>query len=698
MKIYLLRDGVESGPFTRDEIFARLRTREIEYLTQARTEEEPEWKALQEVLNRTLFSKEKIETQSIEQALSVEVPIFEIKRSKPIEKSNRRPRTLQRLLLTTFVLLLGFAAFRYAQEDPSTFVVVDLDTNSPAPPTPLPASLTPAKKESISTPRIASSPPRPTVPPIAPSAPSSAAIVSSSQKIVAAPSPTKTVVQQSAPTPSPVVAKNAAITPVRDFFSIQSVKLLKTEPKDGTGVWSFKELTNSENRKYKVPDQFQPCLEVKVSTLTNTRSDKIFARVYFFNKENKLIARQTAASPSGAGTAKDRTHFALPIIFHKEATERFFFEVPKQIRNEKWKAVVVFGDKYEARSACFPPTETDFLLTYPERTLVYDRTAKKTDRKPAMDPLIEHVVKTRNPKMPQVTLFLRTPVGVTDASEIRGVLAVCVLGASVESVKRELQKEELAGDYKGLYGFANKHKLAIIAWGSNRLWDPSRNYEDLSREEKRETDAAFDLVSNAWERGVTELAQEYGLPTKDFLLWGACGSAQWAHRLCLRKPQYFLAIGIHIPGSFDKPTLEANKVLWCLTTGELYGGYERAKKFVAECQKLGYPFVFKAIVGLGHAGHPDATALNFEFFEFALSQKALREEYDKNRTALSNRAELLSAGESLKPWPQIFQTPPFYGDIVNQEVYPADQLEMIPAGFRIPLPSKKIASIWSRSK
>lgn len=205
-------------------------------------------------------------------------------------------------------------------------------------------------------------------------------------------------------------------------------------------------------------------------------------------------------------------------------------------------------------------------------------------------------------------------------------------------------------------------------------------------------------MANAWERGVKELAKEYGVPDKDFLLWGACGSAQWAHRLCLRKPEYFLAIGIHIPGSFDKPTVEANKVLWCLTTGELYGGYERAKKFVSECQKLGYPFVFKAIVGLGHAGHPDATALNFEFFEFALSQKPLRQEFEQTHGSLHHRSELLSRGEALEPWPEIFKSPPFYGDMVNQEIYPADEVDMIPAGFRVPLPSKEIANIWSRSR
>lgn len=485
---------------------------------------------------------------------------------------------------------------------------------------------------------------------------------------------------------------------VKDFFTLHSVKLLKSEPKDGVGVWSFKEYTTPENRTYNVPDQFQPCLEVSISTEQNIRPENTFVRAYYFDKENKLMATQKMPSESGKRTLRDVAHYAMPTIFRKNSIERVFFAIPPSVKDKQWRAVVVFGDRFEAQSVCFPSGESDFLLSYPERALVYDRTVKTTKRRLAMDPLIEHVVKTRNPQMPQMTLFLKMPQGVIDTGEIQGVLAVCVLATNVEAVKRDMQKNELNGDYSGLFGFARKHKLAVLAWGSRGLWDPTRNYEELSREEKREADRSFDLVSNAWEQGVQELASQYDFPTKDFLLWGSCGSAQWAHRLCLRKPEYFLAIGIHNPGSFDKPTVAANKVLWCLTMGELYGGYERSKRFSAECQTLGYPFIFKAIVGLGHAGHPDVTALNFHFFEFALSQKSLREAYEKGISTPSNPARQIQSGESIKPWPQIFQHPPFYGDIVNQEVYPARQVEMIPAGFRIPLPNKEIADIWSQSR
>jgi hypothetical protein len=203
-------------------------------------------------------------------------------------------------------------------------------------------------------------------------------------------------------------------------------------------------------------------------------------------------------------------------------------------------------------------------------------------------------------------------------------------------------------------------------------------------------------VAGAWERGVRELSDKYGIPSKNFLLWGNCGSAQWAARLCLRKPDYFLAVHVHIASSYDKPTPEAAKVLWCLTIGELEGGYERSKRFVAACRELGYPMVYKAIVGLGHAGHPVATDLGFEFFKFALQQKDKRDALDAANS--SNLVIQTADSGPAQPWLEAFKRPPYYGDIVNQELFPSAQVDMIPTGFRIPLPTQELADIWARSK
>jgi predicted esterase len=272
-------------------------------------------------------------------------------------------------------------------------------------------------------------------------------------------------------------------------------------------------------------------------------------------------------------------------------------------------------------------------------------------------------------------------------------MAICVLG-DLAGMKRDLQLEEMPGDYNGLLGFANKHKLAILAWGSRGLWNPYLNYNELEKDQAKSIDKSFDLVAEAWERGVKELCEKYGLPNRNFLIWGVSGSAQWAARLCLRKPDYFLAIHVHVPSSFDKPTPEAAKVLWCLTTGEVETGYERSRRFVAECRPLGYPMVYKAIAGLGHASHPDATALGFKFFEFALTQKDLRNKFDQSKGDYTTN----NKSESLLPWPTAFRNPPYYGDLVNQEVFSADQVDKIPENFRIRIPNSELATIWAKSR
>lgn len=98
---------------------------------------------------------------------------------------------------------------------------------------------------------------------------------------------------------------------------------------------------------------------------------------------------------------------------------------------------------------------------------------------------------------------------------------------------------------------------------------------------------------------------------------------------------------------------------------------------------------------MGHSGHPDAAALGFEFFDFAMGRRDKREEMDKQLTT-----RILHPGSEVfhEPWLEEFRKPAFYGDFVNQDVFLPNQIEMIPAGFRIALPTKEIAAIWSERK
>jgi predicted esterase len=260
--------------------------------------------------------------------------------------------------------------------------------------------------------------------------------------------------------------------------------------------------------------------------------------------------------------------------------------------------VAVFGDEHEAVGTAGPRgSYLDF--DFPEKGVVENKSDAPVERVAMEDPLKELVVKTKSQKQPQITLFLLLPGDVRDPGEIRGVVAACMLANTVDDVKKTLQGAENSVSWHGLVDFAKQNKMAILCWGSRKLWDPKQNYDDEDME-----NPDFDEVADAWERGVRQLSEKYGIPNKDYLLWGFSAAAQWSHRLAMRKPQYFLAIHIHIPSSFDRPRPAASSILWLLTTGELEGGYEYSREFVSDCQSLGYPILYKAVPNLAHDDSP----------------------------------------------------------------------------------------------
>ena len=476
-----------------------------------------------------------------------------------------------------------------------------------------------------------------------------------------------------------------AVTRADDFFKIKNVRTLFSPPKSENGVW------DETREKGKIKRTFRPCIEVELKTTEQTRADKLFLKVHFLSEEGTLIKTVMKPNVGERGYTPKKDRYATPVFFPKDKWELIYFSIPDNLMGKKWKAVVVFGDKAGA-SAMSCPNESLFSVTYPEKDLVEGKTGTKVERQAAMDPVIVHVVKTGNPSQPQITLFLRPPDGVTNASEIKGVLAACVLANNVDDIKRQLQARNPTEEVNGLMRFADRHKLAILCWGSQTLWNPGANYDELQLRKARELDRAFDQVARAWERGVHEFHEKYGIPERNFFLWGICASAQWAHRLAMRKPDYFLAAYIHLPSSFDQPTPEAAKILWMLTAGELDGGYDRSVQFYQACRAAGYSMVYKPIVGLGHAGSPIADTLGLNFFEFAMGLQEQRERLDEKLAKI----ELGRKMEITEPWLEQFRNPPLYGDFLNQQVYPAEKVEMIPAAFRVPLPTKDIADAWNR--
>lgn len=477
-----------------------------------------------------------------------------------------------------------------------------------------------------------------------------------------------------------------AFTPLRaelDFFNLGTPRLHSKEPRNAIGVWQF--IMNGRSIKDRI---FQPSIEIQVTPAQDIASPTMIGRIHFFDEANHLIATSNAPSKSGAKEQIPAAHLPFPPLLRKGEQTSVYFAIPDSLKNKKWKAVLVIGDKHEIQARVYPPTESLHLLAFPEKDLLQNKKLAPVNRSQVVEPLVERTVVTGCARYPQFTLFLRPPKGVTDSSEIKGVMAVCMTATGVDYIRQQMQMETPDGDYGGTFAFADQHKLAVMLWGVRNLWEKGRNFDEFSTSEYRQQTKDFDQVADAWERCVVDLSKQYPFLREKFLLWGASVGAQWAHRLCLRKPDYFLAVHVHIPSSFDKPTPEARKVMWLLTTGELEGGYEKSKRFLTECQNLHYPIVYKAYPGLGHLGHRDIYKFGFQFFEYALSKKDARITYDKSNPKGGTSSE--------GPWFSDFEHPAFYADIVNQEVYTARESSLIPAGFRLGLPSKEIADTWQK--
>lgn len=480
-----------------------------------------------------------------------------------------------------------------------------------------------------------------------------------------------------------------------DFFRVESIQLVEREPRGG--LYPYKVVYEDGRRTNK--RDFSPYMEVRVMARERIRGSDVYVRVYFYDFHNNLIAK--IEEPTPAFREEGRRKHKMPGFLEPRQSEQIFFVMPEELLEDRsWRALVVFGDEHGADARVHPhgnPASFDF----PERPQVESR--ERVERRPAMDPLIEHVVQTRSRRHPQITLFLRLPPGMNDASEAKGVLAYCVNANNVGSIRRRLQGRDDEVEAMSLMRFAEQHKLVMLVWGSRRLWDAGSNWHDLTREEQRRIDDDFAAVSRAWAQGVDELSEKYGFPNHNFLLVGSSASAQYAARLALRVPERFFAAHLHVPSSFDQPPPEASRILWCLTTGEREGGYERSLSFYEACRNLGYPMIYKAIIGLGHDPHPDARRLGNRFLAYVMEHREELEAQQRQSGVVDSFGVFRGdtqrrEGEAVEPWAESFQEPEFVGDIINQQVVSWEERDLVPEPFRVPLPTEAIAEAWKGSQ
>jgi hypothetical protein len=474
-----------------------------------------------------------------------------------------------------------------------------------------------------------------------------------------------------------------------DFFSVGQIKLLMDPSKDEKGPYQSARINGKWNKAF-----LSSCLEVKLRTQKDIQTNSIYVRAYFFDKDGRKIASQVEPFPVNRGGMEN---YAMPSLFKSREWGAVFFVVPESLRKSTgWKALIVFGDQSSANAKVYPIGHYH-QFEFAEREKV--ESTGRIKRKEAMDPVVEHVIRTNNPKQPQITLLLRPPIGMTDATQANGVLALCAIANSVSDIKRRLQTLTPKDDLSWVLRFAEKHKLVILCWGSaGGLWPQGKSWHDLTKKDQDEIDRSFGQIADAWTRSVKDLSRKYGFPDSGFLMVGHSAAAQYSIGIALRHPELFQAVYVHIPSTFDKPTTAANRLLWCLTTGELEYGYSSSLKFYQQCRQLGYPIVYKAIMGIGHQGSPYADRFGEAFLEWALMQKAEREKFEEELSNAFSPIKQEWEKNPLRAWPEAYRSPPYVGDAVNQEMFPWEDHEMVPEGFRVPLPTKPIADAWNAQK
>jgi predicted esterase len=301
---------------------------------------------------------------------------------------------------------------------------------------------------------------------------------------------------------------------------------------------------------------------------------------------------------------------------------------------------------------------------------------------------VEHVVQTGNIVMPQITLFLKTPMGQTNFKKVKGVLAICVLANNVQKIRDGLVKNVINTETDVMTKYANERDLAVLIWGCRTLWDKEHNWYDVPEVEYKVYDKNMDEVSAAWVRGANELLSKYDVKPTRFLLDGYSGGAQFALRLALRHPEQFLAVHGHVPGSCDFPIDNGKGTLWLLTTGENDFGKLNMAKFYTSMRKREAPVIFKVYPNAEHNRSLAAVRLTKQFFDYALK-------YEKHEKAKLGESLELDKAEQF-PWYTDYNKSLFYGDWFLNSRYKEEEGELgkLLKNRRVPLPTRELAEAW----
>ena len=330
------------------------------------------------------------------------------------------------------------------------------------------------------------------------------------------------------------------------------------------------------------------------------------------------------------------------------------------------------------------PTKGDETLL-PENQRIFtlkQRTDKKTQAA-KKDP-------TKRSKLEEITYVIRMPASWTVANDkkaketkkpcVRGVLAICTWKKEPEELKEILTSGK--SHFQHYLDFADTNNLALVTWSNFGGYEIGISSDEMQKEMAKQYNKMFNDRLSEWEQGFRRVLNKYTLPRNSIMIYGFSGGGQIAHRIALRKPQYFSGVHIHVNSSYDTPTPNAKSILWLVTTGELEYGYQAATRFYQKMLDLGYCVIFKAGENLGHATNQQIDKLSMEFFNYLITFVP-----DPSNPEWEN-----------PPIDKFYlmRYPIYVGDYLNQVAYPTNEApnKVAHRKFMVALPTKPIADAW----
>ena len=293
-------------------------------------------------------------------------------------------------------------------------------------------------------------------------------------------------------------------------------------------------------------------------------------------------------------------------------------------------------------------------------------------------------------KLEEITFVVRMPSSWTKEKDtvaresktpcVRGVIAICTWDKDPEKLKRNLSYWD--SPYKHLIQFADDNNLAVMTWANFGGYTISTSSDEMTEKQVQNYEFMFNDRLSEWETGFRRLLHKYTLPKDAVLIYGFSGGAQIAHRMALRKPQYFSGIHIHVNSSYDIPPANAKNIVWLVTTGELEYGYSSATRFYQKMIDLGYAVIFKAGENLGHSTNAQINKLSLEFFKYMINFVPDPSKPDWKAPPVDKF--------------YLLRHPIYVGDYLNQVAYPIDKAvsNVADRKYMVTLPTKPIAEAW----